>query len=107
MSFRLFIRGRDDFEAVPVANLANPLIQDPPISGLAELATYYERPDPLVWLRKFIGTDTVPVTAVRDAAHEADVPWLSVISLKDDWLIEQKSMDQLYWKFPKHDWKKP
>lgn len=38
MNFKLHIRGRDDFEAAPVANLANPLIQDPPISKLAALA---------------------------------------------------------------------
>jgi len=38
MKFKLHIRGRDDFETPPVANLANLLIQAPPISGLAELA---------------------------------------------------------------------
>jgi len=128
MRFKLHIRGRDDSQSSTPAKVANLRIETlpirgnaefaandsqksapapEPISGLAELATYYERPDPLVWLRQFIGTDTVPVTAVRHAAHDADIPWLSVISLKDDWLIEQKSMDQIYWKFPKHDWTRP
>ncbi len=38
MKFKLHIRGRDDLETAPVANLANPLIQALPISGLAGLA---------------------------------------------------------------------
>ena len=45
MKFKLRIPGRDEIQAVPVANPANPLIQIKTISRLAETAAN-DAPDP-------------------------------------------------------------
>lgn len=44
MIFRLSIPGRDEPQASPAANSANPLIDRSPVSGLAELASVADAP---------------------------------------------------------------
>ena len=63
MKFKLRIPGRDEIQAVPVANPANPLIQIGAIKRLAEIAAN-DAPDPAPAL--------VPISRLAGlAAHEA------------------------------------
>ncbi len=64
--------------------------------------------DPLGWLRNFLGSDTVPLTSIKAAARKDGVPWFGIQMLAPDYVIDQTSLDKVYWKFArmnaKHRW---
>lgn len=64
--------------------------------------------DPLSWLRNFLGSDTVPLASIKAAARKDGVPWLDIQMLAPDYVIDQLSMDKVYWKLArmnlKHRW---
>ena len=64
--------------------------------------------DPLSWLRSFLGSDTVPLTSIKDAARKDGVPWFDIQMLAPDYVIDQISLDKVYWKLARmnvrHRW---
>lgn len=66
----------------------------------AEAARDAPAPDTLTWLRACLGTDTVPLTSIREAAARDGVRWRLILMLKDDHVLEQTNMYGTYWKLP-------
>ena len=81
MKFKLRIPGRDEIQAVPVANPANPLIQIGAIKRLAEIAAN-EAPDPapaLVPISRLAGLAAHEISnaeTVRLEKRQARISWL-------------------------------
>ena len=81
MKFKLRIPGRDEIQAVPVANPANPLIQIGAIKRLAEIAAN-EAPDPapaLVPISRLAGLAVHEISnteIVRFEKRQARISWL-------------------------------
>ena len=81
MRFKLRIPGRDDIQAVPAANPANPLIQIVPINRLAGIAAN-DAPDPapaLLPISRLAGLAAHEISnaeIVRFEKREARISWL-------------------------------
>ena len=70
------------------------------VLGVATDAAVHVPPvvDPLVWLRGFLGSDTVQLTSIKAAALKAGVRWSAILPIAPDYVIDQTSMDKVYWK---------
>ena len=78
MKFKLRIPGRDEIQAVPVANPANPLIQIETISRLAETAAN-DAPDPapaLMPISRLAGHEISNAETVRLEKRQTRISWL-------------------------------
>ena len=89
-------------EAGAIAALADQL-QACKAELLQRLAATPTPPDALTWLRSFVGSDTVPLAAIRAAASDAGVSFARIESLKHDYIIHQKSLGRDYWKFARFE----